>query len=73
MRKKTRRKRGRGNTFKRAATATAVGALAMSNPVGAFKTKLPSRTEFNDAKFQLGKVCSTSREGKKLMRNFLMK
>ena len=73
MRKKTRRKRGRGNTFKRAATATAVGALAMSNPVGAFKTKLPSRTEFNDAKFQLGKVCSTSREGKKLMRNLGLK
>lgn len=73
MRKKTRRKRGRGNTFKRAAAATAVGALAMSNPVGAFKTKLPSRTEFNDAKFQLGKVCSTSREGKKLMRNLGLK
>lgn len=65
--KKTRRKRGKGNTLKRAAAVTTVGAL-LSNPVGALKTKLPSRTEFNDAKFQLGKVCSTSDEGKQLMR-----
>ena len=68
MRKKTRRKKGRGKAYSRAATAATVAVLATSNPAAALKTKLPSRTEFNDAKFQLGRVCSTLPEGKQLMR-----
>ena len=51
MRKKTRRKKGRGKAYSRAATAATVAVLATSNPAAALKTKLPSRTEFNDAKF----------------------
>ena len=67
-RRRTRRKKGRGTSFSRAATATAVGLLATSNSAAALKTKLPSRTAFNDAKFRLGRVCSTSPEGRKLKR-----
>ena len=66
-RKKTRRKRGRGVGPSKMAKVALAGSLLMSS-TAALKTGLPSRTAFNDARFQLGRVCSTSQEGKQLMR-----